>query len=119
MATQVSTDRSSRGTDRREGPRPPQAWTVAATNDRLVGECLDELMAQLAASEGRLPAASIARLARLVTAVSALRDVHSVDAAGRCLECSPHWWSRRGHTCDVHQALDDFVAYEPSVLSRA
>ena len=116
--------------ERRAG-RPPgdlrpsaagRSWTVAATNDRLLGERLDELMNELAGSDGRLSAASIARLASLVSAASALRESHSIDAKGRCRRCRGRrqWlWPRQRQACSVYTVLDEFVGYERSPLLHA
>ena len=87
MATHISTDRRKRRSVRQADADSGPLLTVASTSDRLLGECLYELMEQLARTDGRLPAASIASLARLVSAVSALRYLHDVDADGRCTHC--------------------------------
>jgi hypothetical protein len=93
---------------------------VASTNDRLLGERLDDLMGELARSEGQLSAANIARLARLVSVVSALREAHAIDAKGRCRLCRrssrSSLWPRRRQACSVYAVLDDFVGHEPSPL---
>jgi hypothetical protein len=109
MATHLRADGHAR---RAHADRAGSA-TVAATSGRLVGESLDELMAELARSDGRLPAATIARLARLVGAVGSLRDLHPVDGAGRCLSCRPGaGWPRRRRPCGVYQVLDEFLGSE-------
>jgi hypothetical protein len=118
MATHISTDRRMRRKRRRAGATSAPLLTVTSTSDRLLGESLDELMEQLACTDGRLPATSIARLARLLSAVSALRDAHDVDADGRCLRCRGDGWSwpySRRRPCSVYQVLDEF-GHEPSPL---
>jgi hypothetical protein len=120
MATHISTDRrtrrSARQADADSGPR----LTVAGTSDRVLGKSLDELMEQLARTDGRLPAASIASLARLVSAVSALRYLHDVDEDGRCTQCRGDGWSWPHSTqpCSVYRVLDEFLGCEPSPLAR-
>src|SRR6266496_2284685 len=97
MATHISTDRRKRRSVRQADAESGPPLTVASTSDRLVGECLDELMEQLARTDGRLPAASIASLARLVSAASALRylhdvgrrPVHSLPGRGRVVAARP------------------------------
>ncbi len=120
MATQLGTDHGTG--DRSAYPAPAvtgRSWTVAATNDRLLGERLDELMNDLASSDGRLSAVCIARLARLISALSELRDSHAIDAKGRCRRCrGGRVWPRR-QACSVYVVLDDFIGHEPSPLLRA
>jgi hypothetical protein len=120
MATQLGTHRD---TGEWAGPQalhvPARSWSVAATSDRLLGERLDGLMADLARNDGRLPATSIARLARLVSAMSTLRDAHAVDDEGRCLRCRAsgrRLWQHRRQDCTVYAVLDDFIGHEPSPL---
>jgi hypothetical protein len=89
------------------GGRPQ---TVAATSDRLLGERLEQLMRELTRTDGRLPAETIATLARLVSAVSALREMHAVDPQGRCGLChGPSRWPQRRQPCSVYDVLDQFL----------
>jgi len=92
--------------------------TVVSTKDRLLGESLYELMGQLANTDGFLPAGSIARLARLVSAVSTLRDAHGIDADGRCHMCRGDGWTWPHSTqpCTVYRLLDEFLGPEPGPL---
>jgi hypothetical protein len=120
MATHISTDRRKRRSVRQADADGGPPLTVASTSDRLLGECLDELMEQLARTDGRLPAASIASLARLVSAVSALRYLHDVDADGRCTHCRGDGglWQHGTQPCSVYRVLDEFLGCEPSPLAR-
>jgi hypothetical protein len=81
--------------------------TVVLTGNRLLTEQLHDLMAVLASRGDRLPADAVATLARLVTAVSALQDLHTTDTRGRCRLCraKPRKWSRPKH-CSVHATLE-------------
>lgn len=123
MATRLSAERRAGSPSRALRPTTAgRSWTVAATNDRLLGERLDELMDELAGSDGRLSAMSIARLARLVSAASALRDSHAIDAEGKCRRCRGrrNWlWPRQRQACTVYVILDDFIGHEPSPLLHA
>jgi hypothetical protein len=120
MATHMSTDRRTRRSVRPADAESGPPLTVVSTSDRLLGESLDGLMEQLARTDGRLPAASIARLARLVSAVSTLRDVHDIDPDGRCHLCRGDGWSWPHSTqpCSVYRVLDEFLGLEPRPLAR-
>ena len=121
MATRTGTDHRSRRSVRPADAESGPPLTVVSTNDRLLGESLDELMEQLASANGFLPAASIARLARLVSAVSTLRDAHGIDGDGRCHQCRGDgwYWPHSTQPCTVYRALDEFLGLEPSPLVRA
>ena len=118
MATHVRTDRRARRSARRAHASGEQSSTVAQTSGRLLEECLDELMEQLARTDGPLPAVTIARLARLVSAVSALRDLHAVDEFGHCLQCQRSGFLRRRRPCSVHEVLDEFLGCEPGLFAQ-
>jgi hypothetical protein len=93
--------------------------TVASTVDKLVTERLDTLMTCLADTDGSLSTATIAELARLIGAVSALREIHSANHRGRCQVCRPSALSRRRGPCTVYETLDFFIGPQPGVLPAA
>lgn len=87
--------------------------TVASTVDKLVTERIDRLMTCLADTRGSLSAATIADLARLLGAVSSLREIHSTDDRGRCRACRPGILSTSRKPCTVYETLDYFFGLQP------
>jgi hypothetical protein len=87
--------------------------TVASTVDKLMTERIDRLMICLADTRGSLSASTIAELARLLCAVSSLREIHSTDDRGRCRTCRQGILSTSRKPCTVYETLDYFFGPQP------